>query len=147
MAREDLETIADELHRDLEIEPPISALMLADSGGLTVSTPNALDARVRGIILVVDPSRGALNAETQAAVHYAQWRLRREGKTVDYQSTQYLARALLLPRESFRRDMRRTRDIKKLRDIHTYACPRFIRQRIVDLSSEAAELRLVSCRR
>ena len=146
MAREDLETIADELHRDIEIEPPISAIMLAEASGLTVSTPNKRDARVRGVILVVDMTLGALEVEAQAALHYAQWRLRRERARADDESVDYLARALLLPRESFRRDLRKTRNVKSLQRIHTYACERFIERRILDLSSEVAELRLVSRR-
>jgi hypothetical protein len=139
-----LEEIAEELLAAVGARPPVSARALAHWCGLTLATRNCELSAVRGCALIIDGNAPEREQEAALAVHIAHWRLARAGyDDLSDRAVEYEARALLLPREAFARDMRRNPEFAQLERIHRYASARFIRARALDLAELAPSLRLV----
>ena len=137
---ERLERVADELTSAVHARPPISAMLIAEACGLTIATPNCRGKRGRGAVLIYDQDLPPDEQESQIALDLAYWRLNRVGLPFDDSDAVYTARAIMLPRDFFLPDMRRTRDAVELRRVHKYATLDMIRARMADLASRALRL-------
>lgn len=144
MDKASLEAVAAELLIAVDAHPPVSAFALAHWCGLTLVTLGCEVRNVRGVALFFDANLPMRQMEQEVAERIAHWRLMRaHNDEVGCDDVAYVARALLLPREAFARDIRRTREITELQRIHRYASEEVIKQRILDLAAPAPSLRLV----
>lgn len=144
MDKASLEAVAAELLVGVDAHPPISAFALAHWCGLTLVTFGCEVKNVRGAALFFDANVPSRQQEQDIAMRIAHWRLMRtHSDDVSFEDVAYVARALLLPREAFARDMRRTLDVSELQRIHRYASEEFIKLRIADIAALAPTLRLV----
>lgn len=143
MDQKRLEEIAGELLKAIDVHPPVSAWAIAHWCGFSVVSKDCATTDVRGIAIVYDPAHSPAQREEMLATQIAHWRIARAQEEPCIDAVEYVARALLLPREDFTRDIRRSQDVRELQRVHRYASQRFIEQRMLDIMNEAPALRLV----
>jgi len=98
------EGVARELLEAVELDAPVDALELAALCGLTLRARFG-PARLDGSTVYVDVRGRPTRVQRDVAHELGHWALRRSGELDSERDADYVAAALLLPRETFRRDL------------------------------------------
>lgn len=138
--RWDLEELARQTLEDADLGPPVDPDLIALELGLEVlDGGEACDGLLIGRQIFVDerlrPERRAFSIAHEVGHHL----LRSNGLRDDERSANYLASALLLPRDDFQRDLRRFGwDLLQLRAAHRWASFEALARRVVALRTARA---------
>jgi hypothetical protein len=139
-----LEGIARHLHDKTGIEAPVDALLLAHRLGLTLRPWAKSHGALDGNTIFVPTRYGMRDQRKQFRVAHelGHWALREDGADDTCEaSADYLAGALLLPREVFMRDLGATDwDLLELQRLHSNASAQAIVIRMTQVSPATASV-------
>lgn len=128
------EGVAQAVHDETGIEAPVSAFELADACGLQLVAGPRGGARLVGDQVHFDVTARPVRQHGLVAHEVAHWVLQEHGEPDDEGAARYTAGALMLPRQSFDRDLRATAwDLHALRARHLHCSAELIARRIVEL--------------
>jgi hypothetical protein len=135
-----LEGIADEVHAELGLEPPIDAFVLAEALGLTVRAWGRSGGSLTGDEIRYPGKARATRQHGVIAHETGHWLLWRAGVNMrDERGARYLAGALMLPRRRFLADLARTEwDLFRMLEIHANASAEMVACRMCQVSPTVA---------
>lgn len=134
-----LEGVAESLLGEIALdEPPVDAFEVAACCGLRLRPQHTRESGQRADVILFNPSDPPRRQQAVVAHETGHWALRRGGEEDSEDAADYVARALLVPRRAFERDLRRTWRIDTLQAKHLNAPAAWIAERIVHLRDAVA---------
>lgn len=136
-----LEGIAADLLSSSCTDPPVDALELAAACGLHVLiSPVHGGALLYDGTIYVSPRVSVTQLHERVAHEIGHWALERAREDDSEEAADYLARALLLPRDALLRDLRHGWDLRALTAKYAFAAPSTVAVRVAELRAGTAAI-------